>query len=485
MKPGVQLLEPVVDGNRNVGCTEQRSHLPMYISSLAFHRSLQAMRSATWKSFIPSWFLLVAMIAMSSSPARALIVENTAGTTVAPADDPGWNFVTGQGSRNFVYLGNGWVLSAFHVGVPTASELLHFPGGSFNVIPNQAFIVKNPVGQGLSTDTDLRMFRINGDVGTPSFSIGSQQIFESTPEAQREVVFIGPGPSRQEPQFNWNVQVVAGTKNDIWTEVETGGTYHGYKAVQTDDDVKRWGKNQIADEEQLVGGNDNDLRFPLQLQLGVGLRDIMSMVTKFDAPGQGGITNEAQVVSGDSGTAIFFNRNGQWELIGIVNALYSTFENQPGPLSNPPSTSTAIYGNYTTFADLSYYNQAYSGSISDIMNTHPYNAVLGDINFDGVVSGTTTNGVPTGDIAAFVAGWGYNNGTGVGTYGSWLKGDLSQDGKTDAADFLLLRGVLNPAGAGGLTLESLLSGVGVPEPTSLCLALAGAGFFACSRRRRR
>jgi hypothetical protein len=414
--------------------------------------------------------------AFSASPAGALVVENMTGTTVAPADDPGWNYFSSSG-RNYVYLGDGWALSAFHVGVPAAGEFLNFDGGSFNVISNQVYIVKNQPGLGLTTDTDLRLVRINGDPGLAPMNIASLQLLESTPIAQREVVIISKGPSRQAAQTQWNVTPVAGSNNDIWNEVASGGTYVGYKGMQPSDNVKRWGTNRIADEDPLFGGNDNDLRGQLSLTLWVGPRDVMSMVTQFDSPAGGGLTNEAQVIAGDSGSGVFYKRNGQWELIGIVNALYSTVENQ--------STSNAVYGNYTTFADLSFYNQAYSGSISDIMNIHPYDAVMGDINLDGVVSGTTTNGVPTGDIAAFVAGWGDDNGTSVGTYGSWLKGDLSQDGKTDAADFLLLRTALNPSGAGGLTLESLFGGVGVPEPTSLLLALVGAGFLANLRSRRR
>ena len=111
------------------------------------------------------------------------------------------------------------------------------------------------------------------------------------------------------------------------------------------------------------------------------------MVTQFDA---NGLTNEAQVVSGDSGSSVFFKRNGVWELIGIVNAQYSTLENQ--------NNTYAVYGNYTTFADLSYYRN----QILSIMNANPNYSVLGDVNLDGVVSGSMTDGVPTGDIAAFV-----------------------------------------------------------------------------------
>lgn len=447
------------------------------------------------------WALLCALVTMivcASQNAFALVVENMAGTTIAPTDDPGWNFVTGANSRAFTYLGNGWALSASHVGLPTNNEAIIFGSTNYNIIPNQSYIVPNPSGSGLTAFTDLRLIRINGDVGTPTFSMASSQITESTPIGQREVVFVGAGPTREANQAHWNVTPVGGNNNDIWTEVASGGTYHGYKSIQsgTDSDVKRWGTNQIANEDCLFNNycndsngddprGDNDLRGTLQLGLGTGgldKRDIISLVTQFDKPllpngnpNPSALPNEAQVVSGDSGSAVFFKRNNQWELIGIVNATYSGLSGVDNQ-----SPANAVYGNYSTFADISYYRN----EILNIMNSHQNYSVMGDINLDGVVTGTTTGGAPTGDIAAFVAGWGYDNGTGVGTIDSWKHGDLNRDGKTDAADFVLLRNTVNPSGVGGFSLDSLFGGMGVPEPSSVLLALAGMPLLSGYRRRR-
>jgi hypothetical protein len=141
-------------------------------------------------------------------------------------------------------------------------------------------------------------------------------------------------------------------------------------------------------------------------------------------------------------------------------------------------------GNATTIADLSYYREV----ILDLMeNNANYSNVAGDINLDGVLTGGTSGGTPTGDVAAFVAGWGYDNGSGVGDINSWKSGDLNRDGKTDPADFLLLRSALNATSAGGgsFTLDSLFGVGGVPEPSSLLLTLAGAAGLAVCRGRRR
>jgi hypothetical protein len=299
----------------------------------------------------------------------------------------------------------------------------------------------------------------------PDLNIASQQLFENTsPLATRQVTIIGNGPTRQASQTHWN---------SSWEEVSSGFTYTGYKTVDPSASTKRWGTNQIADEDCLFNscGNDNDLRGVIQMPLGVGPRDVMSMVTQFDASG---LTNEAQVVTGDSGSGVFYKRNNVWELIGIVNA-------QP-PISQGQSAMNAVYTGYTSFADMSYYRS----EILSIMNA-PENqnySVMGDVNLDGAVTGGVVAGIPTGDIAAFVAGWGYDNHTGTGTVTSWKNGDLNRDGKTNVDDFLLLRPTLPALGAGSLSLESLLGGAAVPEPASSFLALLAVGFAAISRRRR-
>lgn len=446
----------------------------MPASATANSRWQIPMRFAPLNSVLRTAIVLkgVALAAtLFATTASALVVQDMTGTTVAPADDPGWNYVT-NGGRNMVYLGDGWVLSAFHVGVPTPSETVSINGSSFNVISNQAYTVKNPTGQGLSVETDLRLMRINGDPGLAPINIASLPVNEGGTNSflinQREVVIIGNGPTRQTNQTQWNVTPVMGNNNDIWNEVASG-TYVGYKTEGAN--VKRWGTNQIADEDNLFGGNDTDLRGNLQLSLFVGVRNVMSMVTQFDA---GGLANEAQVVAGDSGSSVFFKRNGVWELVGIVNAQLSALgvDNQ--------STLTAVYGNYTTFADLSFYRN----DILSIMNANLDYSLLGDINLDGVVNGATTSGSPTGDLLAFVNGWGYDNGTGVGTVTSWKNGDLNHDGKTNYLDFVLLRGVFNPTGgAGGLTLDSLLGGAVVPEPASVAILLVGLTWLASIRRR--
>ena len=46
------------------------------------------------------------------------------------------------------------------------------------------------------------------------------------------------------------------------------------------------------------------------------------------------------------------------------------------------------------FSDLSYYNQDYPNSIRDIINSHLDYSYMGDVNLNGMVSGTGTGSRP-------------------------------------------------------------------------------------------
>ncbi len=410
--------------------------------------------------------MIVACATFWAPTAHALIVNSNA-TTSAPADDPGWANHTVPGSRDYVYLGDGWALTARHIGpTGTAGETLTFSTGTYSLIPGQNHVVSNPtsyvnssgqtINLSLTGQTDLRLVRINGDPDLTDIcsSRSNCAIATSSPSLGAEVTFIGTGPSRTDTVTTWNGH--------------TGFTF-------TINNVKRWGTNQLS--------NVNDFQSPspglftqvlssttgiLPLKTPDGItRDVISMITRYDHSGSASLPEEAQAVPGDSGSSVFSKNSttGEWELAGIVNAAFR-YNDQP--------SNSVLDGNATTIADLSFYRDV----ILDLMEANAnYSLVTGDINLDGVLSGGTSGGTPTGDVAAFVAGWGYDNGLGVGDINTWKKGDLNRDGKVDVADFVILRNALNgtSGGGGSLTLNSLFGLVGVPEPSSLLLALAGAG----------
>ncbi len=192
---------------------------------------------------------------------------------------------------------------------------------------------------------------------------------------------------------------------------------------------------------------------------------------------------EAQAVGGDSSSAVFYKSGSQWQLAGIINSIL---------IYNNQATSWGVYSDATTFADLSYYNQPYQGSICDVMKSCGNYSMVGDVNLDGMVSGDGSGPSQTDDVAAFVAGWEFNNGAGAGDYNSWTHGDMNHDGKTDVSDFFLLRSALNGQ-ISSATLTALFGGQSpfdgggsiVPEPSSACLTLLAAGLFLFGTRRRR
>ena len=440
--------------------------------------------------------------------AQAIVVENQAGTTAAPigaGNDPGWNNVTigVPNSRNFVYLGDGWAISARHVGPEPShpNQSLYFSSGTIDIIPGQNYVVPNPGGvenpgsNQLSLTSDLRLVRLKAEPpglssifdASPQFTIASQGLTAGSPEAAQPVTFIGHGRTRFDDP---NPLIDDHTYwNSSWQEVPPNPgpvAYTGYKANSPNDDTKRWGTNLIADENPLFGHTDSDLRITFRQNPDTAnVRDTVTMVTQFDAPGVGVPLTEAQAVDGDSGSAVFQKRNGQWQLVGLINFVYTRFPDTDTAAPNQPGfpNPTAVYENLTAFADLSFYH----GEIFNIINSNSNYSILGDIDLDGKFLDDLTD-----DMAAFASGWGFNNGQGQGNLASWSRGDLSgplglRDGKTDVFDFMAFRDAMNNPLASAALANMIGLGVSVvPEPTSAVLALfAVASFAAFGRRRRR
>lgn len=92
--------------------------------------------------------------------------------------------------------------------------------------------------------------------------------------------------------------------------------------------------------------------------------------------------------------------------------------------------------------------------------------MMGDLNLDGIVDND--------DVDAFVGGWGGTQAAaGLDT---WRTGDMNQDGATNLADFLLVRGRLSPdfGAQVGLATQLAAGSAVVPEPGSLLIATLGA-----------
>jgi hypothetical protein len=66
-------------------------------------------------------FLLLGWFAVGMASSCTALIINGAENASAPASDPGWSYVGQLNGASCVYLGNGWVLTAGHVGEGTVS----------------------------------------------------------------------------------------------------------------------------------------------------------------------------------------------------------------------------------------------------------------------------------------------------------------------------------------------------------------------------
>ncbi|MFM7107335.1 MAG: hypothetical protein ACKOZU_01800 [Planctomycetaceae bacterium] len=265
---------------------------------------------------------VAAALVVPARPARGVIIETFYGTgnTTAPADDPGFANVgySTSGHGTAIYLGGGWVLTAGHVGgdgIILASGTYLQASGS-----DTSFALVNTT-PGRTAQTDLSMFKLATEpVGLPTLSIAS-----SMTGTGAAVTMIGGGLDRG-AFTQWLVDDT--TNPPTWTVTGSNGDAAGFQTLGTQ--AIRWGTNNVE-------AND--------LWIDAGYGDVKSFQTFFNyAPG----TSEAQAVLHDSGGAVFTKVGGQWLLAGVITAV-GGYAGQPNPVF------TAVFGDATYMADLSYY----------------------------------------------------------------------------------------------------------------------------------
>lgn len=455
-------------------------------------------------------YLLAAAVALAASTGEAVIVDrilsdgvttpsdSTPVNTSAPADDPGWYRV--PTNRSAIYLGNQWVLTATHAG---AGSTITLPGATegetyeFEVVPNSDIVLSNPNGffggVDLTTDSDLRMFRIktettsgltpeqaSSNLANDPFGSGLVTLASSAPTVGTEVLMIGGGKAR-----------LVNTSDPAGHFHYPSGL-HGFDVDQNDANrIKTWGTNRIATDRLFeTNRTDSDNVFPVEVQN----RHVIGQNVQFDstlysiANADTPTANEAQAAGGDSGGPVFFKQgpsgNRQWVLAGVLHAIQ--------PESGQPGRAAA-FGNLTIFSDLSqahYANQinallendfAQFQSVSGVATQLAGYSIAGDINLDGVVSGDGSGSIATDDLAAFVAGWRHQQA--VGDILSWKKGDLNLDGSTDLSDFALLRNAFNGQVSAG-QFAALIGATAIPEPATTSLLVAFSLLSRLDARRR-
>ena len=250
-------------------------------------------------------------------PAGAVIIDSPDGAanTTAPADDPGWDSVGERAGLTAIHIRNGWVLSANHVAIgPTL-----FDGVLYEAIPGTTTRLDNGDG----SFADLKVWGVYPHPPLPDLAIRS-----STAQPNGQVIVIGHGRDRG-----------AATDTDdplVWVPppAPPNPPIGGY--LWASSRTIRWGTNKI-------GGKW--LPHP---------NNTVSWYTIFDESGGGYTTHEAHAANGDSGGAVFYKQGPNWELMGLMHAV-SLYPGDPETPGSGQQFNSALYGNATVIADLSFY----------------------------------------------------------------------------------------------------------------------------------
>ncbi len=291
----------------------------------------------------PRWFAVFFAVTLAWTQFASAVVINSAtgtGNTNAPGDDPGWLNIGVLGVGTGIYLGEGWVLTASHVGAGTIS----LAGMSYAPLAGTTVQLTNN-SPGKTAFTDLIMFRL---ASTPA-GLGTLTLASSAPTLGAPVTMIGAGRDRG-AFTEWNV--VTNTTPWTWTEVPSGGNAAGYKTLSTR--AMRWGTNTIE-------SHDLWINVPGSSNIPVDVKTFTTTFTDLVAP-----DDEAQAVFGDSGGAVFAKNGSSWELGGVMIAV-------GGFSGQPTAGETAVYGNVTYSADIS----SYASQIMSIIPEPSTYALLG------------------------------------------------------------------------------------------------------------
>ncbi len=269
----------------------------------------------------------IAASAFIALPAVAVIIDSGDGTgnVTPPPDDPGFINVGRKSGLSVVYLRNGWVLTANHVGI---GDVI-LDGITYSHIPGSGI----QLDDGMGTLADLLLFSI-----TPLPPIPDLPVRTNPALPTGEVIMAGGGRNRG-----------AATDSDdpgVWLP-QPGpipaipGWYWGSAGPV------RWGTNEVTDFWSF------------------STLDTESFYTTFDYTTSSDHTfHECQAANGDSGGALFAKDGPDWELAGIIWAV-AGYGDQIG-------NTSALRGNVTLVADLSYY----SADINTITATVPEPSVV-------------------------------------------------------------------------------------------------------------
>ncbi|MCP5042159.1 MAG: hypothetical protein GY944_14115 [bacterium] len=286
------------------------------------------MRSSRW--YRTRRFACAALLlSLYALPAAAVILDKVDGTgnTTSPPDDPGWDNVGIVNSLTGVYLRNGWVLTAEHVGI---GDIL-LDGTTYTAVAGSEI----QLDDGAGTLADLVLFSITPVPTLPDLDVRTNPSLPSG-----EVTMAGRGRNRGAASDSDDPGIWDSGVGTPPVPAVEGWYWGGIGSL-------RWGTNIV----------EGDWTF--------SATDTVSFYTVFDEPTADNHTpDECQAAAGDSGGALFAKQGANWELAGIIWAVAG----YTGQIGN----TSALRENATLVADLSFY----AADINTITATVPEPTVV-------------------------------------------------------------------------------------------------------------
>lgn len=250
---------------------------------------------------------LGALLALAPS-ARSLVFASptTEPRTEVPPDFPYWEHVTQRRYEGptVLYLGGGYALTARHVGMGEIA----LDGVMYKPARGSKRSLLNETGSA----ADAMIFELDPEAGLPDLPI--LPIAREALRPGEEVLVVGFGRGRE--------KVI---EFELDGRIEFGFTW-------TAKGQKRWGTNRIESNFEILNQGSYSTR---------------ALTFRFDEPLSPQATRyETHAAVGDSGGGVFVERDGQWQLAGLMISVAGD--------ARMPGSST-LYGDLTYAADLTYY----------------------------------------------------------------------------------------------------------------------------------
>ena len=430
---------------------------------------------------MPHSFWMPGVLLCTTATSFAIVDANSTTNTSDPGGGVPWANVGSVNGGSGTYLGNGWVLTAAHVGAGPIA----FDSGAFQ--PDGRVIrLSNP-------DTSLADILLYHLILTPGLT--GSVVSSSTPAIGSLVDLVGYGRIRGSAEQSFSTEY--GPKSGFYWS--PNGT-------------KSYGRNLIQ-----TGVTTRTL-------LGVG--SFRGFILDFTPP-------DAQVATGDSGGAVFYKNSATWELAGMIEALASfvyplpasvygdeswimdlpTYKSQIDALvSSTAGGATWTGANGSTWADANWSSSPVPGAANNV-HTATFNSAGGGQTTINLGAGVTLNTVlfDTASAAAYTIGSGavgsqtltLENGGAITTSGTVVNGQvvnaavvLGTDRSAQTytiynnaptpATALILAGNITGAASGGVAGAKTLAVLGAGDTdltggiaqggaTSLAVTKAGTG----------